>query len=141
VSQNICCKIKLKSIIDRRGALVQVQNISDIPFAIKRIFYIYDVPKNKKRGSHAHKKQSQFLICIKGKLKINIKIYKKNKVFNLCNPKEGLYIPPRVWLENINFSNKDKSILLVLTNGNFNENDYIRNYSDYLEFLKKNNII
>jgi dTDP-4-dehydrorhamnose 3,5-epimerase-like enzyme len=139
--QNVCYKIKLKSIIDRRGVLVQVQNISDIPFAIKRIFYIYDVPKNKKRGSHAHKKQSQFLICIKGELKINIKIYKKNKVFNLCNPNEGLYIPPRVWLENINFSNKGNSILLVLTNGNFTENDYIRNYSDYLEFIKKNNII
>ena len=79
--QRNCYKIKLKSIIDKRGVLVQVQNITDIPFAFKRIFYIYDVPKNKKRGCHAHKKQSQFLICIKGKLKINITINQKKKNF------------------------------------------------------------
>ena len=130
-----CKKIKLKTIVDSRGSLVQIQKNSIIPLNIKRIFYIYGVPKNKNRGFHAHKKQSQLIICMSGILRVKIKINTITKYFQLSNKNEGLYIPPKIWVDEIKF-NKN-TVAMVIVDDVFKEDDYLRNYDEYLKFTKK----
>lgn len=117
------------------GFLIALEGNREIPFNIKRIYYIYNVPKEIKRGFHAHKKLEQVLICVNGNVKIKVDGGNEKKIIELNNPNKGLYVGPSVWHEMYDF---DKSaVLLVLASEYYNENDYIRNYEEFMKY--KNN--
>lgn len=129
-----CEIIDLNKKFDKRGKLVIVENNKEVPFKIKRIYYIYDVNSNKDRGGHAHRKLSQLLIALKGTLKISIYIGKKLKKYSLSNPSKGLLIPPGIWVDKINFSNN--AVALAIVDDLYKENDYLRDFDNYLKFLE-----
>ncbi len=134
ISLNDCKKIKLPKIEDSRGNLTVIENTIHIPFDVKRVFYIYDIPTAKKRGAHAHKTLEQFLICLSGGLDVHIDDGINKKEIHLNRPWEGLYIPPMIWASEKNFD--PGTVYLVLCSDLYDESDYIRNYSDYLEYIK-----
>lgn len=126
-----CMILKFKDIISKYGNLVPVEGKFDIPFDIKRIFYIYNVDSNLTRGHHAHRKIQQVLICVHGSVKVKCKTPTEECVYELTDPSEGLYIGPMVWGEQFDYSND--AVLLVLTSDYFDESEYIRNYDIYVE--------
>lgn len=127
--------IKFKDIIDRYGHLTPIESKIDIPFEIKRIYYITGVEQGVTRGFHSHRKLHQVLICVNGSVKIRVKNPKEEEVVELNNPSVGLYIGPLVWREMFDFS--EGSVLLVLASEYYDEGDYIRNYDFYLEEAKR----
>jgi len=129
-----CAVITLPSIKNRAGNITPVHNSAEIPFDIKRIFYLYDVPGGESRGAHAHKECHQFLIAAGGSFEVLLDDGKSQKVIQLNRPYTGLHIPPMIWASEINFSSG--SICLSLASHLYNENDYIREYSKYLNFRK-----
>jgi len=116
---------------DPRGNLTIVENNKHVPFEIKRVFYIYDVPTAESRGAHAHKTLHQFLVCLSGSFDVELDDGHAKKVKHLNRPWEGLYIPPMIWAAETNFD--PSTVCLVLCSGIYNKDDYIR---DYQEFLK-----
>ena len=119
---------------DERGQLVALEQYKDIPFEIKRVYYMYDTGKGVRRGFHAHKSLEQILICIHGSCKILLDNGKEKKIVSLEKPYEGLYISNDMWREMYDFS--PDAVLMVLASDYYKEEDYIRNYDDFLEFLK-----
>ena len=118
---------------DERGHLVIVEGMKDIPFDIKRIFYIYGSEHDVVRGKHANRKSEFVLINVAGTSKVRVRDGKGNEaVFSLNRPHTGIYLPTMVWKEMYDFS-KD-SVLLVLASEHFDSTEYIRNYA---EFVKK----
>lgn len=124
--------IKFPHLLDQRGSLVFVEGINHIPFDIKRVYYLYDVPTGQKRGGHAHKELWQILIAISGSFEVHLTDGNKNVQYNLNNPSEGLLITPMVWRDLKNFSSN--SVCLVMASEIYDENDY---YRDYNEFIQK----
>ena len=117
------------------GFLTALEGDREIPFDIKRIYYVYTVPKEIKRGFHAHKRLEQILICMSGSVKIKVDNGNEKRIFELSNPSKGLYIGPGIWREMYDF---DKSaVLLVLASEYYNEEDYIRDYEEFLKMIKK----
>lgn len=121
---------------DDRGQLVALEEGKDIPFEIKRVYYMYDTGEGVHRGYHAHKSLEQILICIHGSCKILMDNGEEKKIVSLEKPYEGLYISNNIWREMFDFS--PDAVLMVLASDFYNEEDYIRNYEDFLEFVKKN---
>lgn len=126
--------IKLPDLGDERGGLVSIESQKNIPFEIKRIYYIFDT-QDKPRGFHAHKNLSQVLICIKGQCKIKLDNGREKKTVLLDNPKQGLLIENLIWREMHDFS--DDCVLLVLASNYYDESDYIRDYDDFLKEVNK----
>lgn len=122
---------KFKRISNKYGSLTPIEAGHDIPFDIKRVYYIYDVPEKIRRGFHSHNRLHQALICVKGSVKITLKTPVDEKTVLLDSPVEGLYIGPMVWREMHDFS--EDAVLLVLASENYDESDYIRNYDMYLD--------
>ena len=122
--------IWLPKIADRSGNITAVNGNFDIPFAIKRVFYLYDIPGGESRGAHAHKECHQFLVAASGSFDVMVDDGYCKKVFNLNRPYFGLHIPPGIWAEEFNFSSG--GICLVLASHNYDERDYIRSYDEYL---------
>ena len=120
---------------DKWGKLVALEGNGDIPFHIRRVYYIYGVEDGVRRGFHSHKKLQQILICVHGSVKILLKTPKKEETVTLDKANEGLYIGPNIWREMYDFS--PDAVLLVLASAHYNENDYIRNYDDYLKYYEK----
>lgn len=121
---------------DDRGQLVALEEFKDIPFKIKRVYYMYDIRRNGvRRGYPAHKNLEQILICIHGTCKILLDNGKEKKVVPLEKPYEGLYVANNMWREMFDFS--PDAVLLVLASELYDESDYIRNYDDFLEFIKE----
>lgn len=116
---------------DKRGQLVSLEEFRDIPFRIKRVYYMYDTTKGVVRGCHAHKSLQQILICIHGSCKIRLDNGREKKEILLEKPYEGLYISNAVWREMFDFSSD--AVLMVLASELYEESDYIRNYDDFLE--------
>lgn len=133
-SINDCRLISLPQIRNRAGNITPIHNSIEIPFDIKRIFYLYDIPGGESRGAHAHKECHQFLLAASGSFEVMVNDGKEQKVISLNRPYLGIHIPPMIWASEINFSSG--SICLVLASHLYNENDYIRDYKDYLESLK-----
>lgn len=129
-----CSLIKFKNINGEYGSLIPIEENFDVPFQIKRVFYIYGVGSNIIRGHHALRKSHQILICIKGKVKIRVKTPYEEDIVELSNPSEGIYMGKLIWREMFDFS--EDAVLLVLASEYFDENDYIRNYDFYLEEAK-----
>lgn len=127
-----CKVVKLGQIGDRNGHITVVTNNSEIPFAVKRVFYLYDIPGGESRGAHAHKECHQFLVAVSGAFDVVLDDGKNKHQVQLNNPNTGLHIVPGIWASEVNFSSG--SVCLVLASQEYTESDYIRNYSDYLKF-------
>lgn len=127
-----CSVIELQKISNRAGNITPVSNGVCIPFDIKRIFYIYDIPGGEDRGAHAHKECHQFLIAASGSFEIELNDGHSKRTISLNRPYYGLHIPPGVWAAEKGFSSG--AVCLVLTSHKYNEADYIRDYDEYLEF-------
>lgn len=123
-------KIKFKSIGDSRGSLISFEEYKNIPFKIKRVYFLYDNDKGLSRGFHAHIKLKQVLVCITGSCEIIIDDGKVRTNYKLNNPEVGLYIEGCLWRE-IHHISKD-CILAVLADEYYDENDYIRDYDQFL---------
>jgi len=130
-----CCLVKFKSIADRYGSLTPIEGKIDIPFEIKRVYYITKVGPDVTRGFHSHRTLHQVLICLNGSVKIKLKNPVSEEIVELNDSSVGLYIGPYVWREMYDFS--EGSVLLVLASDYYKEEDYIRNYDFYLEEAKK----
>lgn len=121
--------IKIPKIEDTRGNLSVIEN-DIIPFEIKRVYYLYDVPAGAERGGHAHKEQKEFLIALSGSFDVILNDGKSEKVISLNKPFEGLLINEGIWRELKNFSSG--SVCLVLASAIFDEEDYIRDFDEFL---------
>ncbi|MGI6747113.1 MAG: sugar 3,4-ketoisomerase [Anaerovoracaceae bacterium] len=124
-----------RQVSDDSGSLIAIEQCNDIPFEIKRVYYIFNVGEGVRRGYHAHKKLEQYLICIHGSCSILLDNGTEQKTFLLDNPAIGLYVGPGTWREMYDFS--QGAVLLVLASEYFDENDYIRDYDTFLNFLKE----
>ena len=128
-----CHLLHLKQLGDRNGHITSINNSFEIPFAVKRIFYLYDIPGGESRGAHAHKECHQFLVAASGSFEVLLDdgITKRQVLLN--RPDLGLHIPPGIWASEINFSSG--SICLVLASHEYNEGDYLRNYNEFLNYI------
>ena len=120
---------------DKRGMLVALEEMKDIPFEVKRVYYMYDTVAGVRRGYHAHKALQQILIAIHGSCKIHLDDGNDTAEVVLDKPYEGLYLSNNVWREMYDFS--DDADLIVLASEYYDENDYIRNYHDFLKFVRE----
>lgn len=120
---------------DDRGMLVALEEFDDIPFEIKRVYYMYDTKEGVHRGFHAHKNLEQILICIYGSCDVLLDNGKQKKIVSLEKPYEGLYVPNNMWREMYNFS--QDAVLMVLASEHYVEADYIRDYDEFLKFVKE----
>lgn len=120
---------------DERGQLVALEEFKDIPFQIRRVYYMYDTVDGVTRGSHAHKCLQQILICIHGSCKIRLNDGCEEQIVLLDKPYDGLYISNNMWREMFDFS--PDAVLLVLASEVYDESDYIRDYDEFLKFSKK----
>jgi len=122
-------EIKFKKYLDKWGGLVPVEAGNDIPFDIKRVYYIFEVKDGVRRGFHSHRDLEQALICVHGSVKILVKTpYEEDNIL-LDDPTKALYIGPMVWREMYDFS--PDAVLLVLASEHYTESDYIRDYDKY----------
>lgn len=119
---------------DDRGQLVAIETGVDIPFEVKRVYYIYDTLSDVHRGCHAHRDLQQILICVHGKCKILLDNGYERESVLLDNPNEGLYITKDMWREMYDFS--EETVLLVLASRHYDESDYIRNYDDFIRMVR-----
>lgn len=122
---------------DHRGQLVALEEGKEIPFQVKRVYYMYDTVEGVRRGYHAHKCLEQILICVHGSCKILLDNGKETAVVNLDTPFEGLYISNDMWREMYDFSSD--AVLMVLASELYDEADYIRNYDEFLKFVEEKN--
>lgn len=122
---------------DWRGMLVALEENKEIPFPIKRVYYIFDNLLDVRRGFHAHKKLEQILICVSGECTIHVDDGKETKEIVLNTPNVGLYIAGCIWREMYNFSKG--AVLVVLASDYYDESDYIRNYDEFLKYVKEGN--
>jgi len=123
--------IDIPKIKDRRGNLSVIEK-DCIPFDIKRVYYLYDVPSDAYRGGHAHKEQLELLIALSGSFNVVLDNGKNKQTITLNKPNKGLLIPTGVWRELEDFS--AGSVCLVLASDEFLESDYIRDYNDFKSF-------
>ena len=124
-----CEIISFPKIGDYRGNLTFIEGDEHVPFDIRRVYYIYDVPAGKSRGGHAHKKVHQVIIAISGSFDVIIDDGSERGKFTLNTPYVGLYIPNLVWRDIVNFSTG--AVLMVLASEHYDENDYIRDYEEF----------
>ncbi|MDR2886864.1 MAG: FdtA/QdtA family cupin domain-containing protein [Bacteroidales bacterium] len=127
--------IELPKILDARGNLSFIEENNQIPFKIERAYWIYDVPGGTARGGHAFKEQCEFIVALSGSFDVILEEEKDKRTFHLNRSHYGLYVPNMVWRQMENFSSN--SIALVLASTSFDENDYIREYNQYIQFKKK----
>ena len=125
-----CRIIELPKIADPRGNLTFIEGGHHVPFEIKRVFYLYDVPTGEDRGAHAHKELHQFLVCLAGSFDVSIDDGISRKTVHLNRPWKGLHIPPMIWASEVNFD--PGSVCLVLASAPYMESDYYRDYEQYL---------
>lgn len=119
---------------DERGQLVALEEFNDIPFEIKRVYYMYETKEDVRRGYHAHKNLEQILICIHGSCKVLLDNGTEKKIISLERPYEGLYVPNNMWREMYDFS--PDAVLVVLASEVYKEEDYIRNYDEFLRLVE-----
>jgi len=128
------CKIvELPKITDPRGNLSFVEGGVHIPFEIKRVYYLYDVPGGADRGSHAHRKLSQFVIAMSGSFDVVLDDGRNKRRFHLNRSHYGLYICPMMWRDLDNFSSG--AVCMVMASERYEESDYIRNYEQFISLI------
>ncbi len=125
-----CCMIPFKRISGSLGSLTAIEGNQDVPFDIKRIYYITGVPGDVTRGFHSHRKLEQVLLCLNGSVKIRVKTPFDEEVVALNEDSCGLYISHMVWREMFDFT--PGAVLMVMASAHYTEDDYIRDYEAYL---------
>lgn len=128
--------IDIPKMSDHRGNLSVVEQFRNVPFEIKRLFWIYGVPEGQGRAAHAHKEQDQFIIPISGQFKIKLDNGSFTESFIMDKPYQGLLVHPGIWISLEDFS-KD-AVCLVLAPEVYEESDYMREYDEFLEWIEKN---
>lgn len=132
---NDCKIIDLRKIHDVRGNLTPIEGGGDIPFYIKRIYYLYDVPSGESRGAHAHKELQQLIIAANGSFTITLDDGYNKKSFTLNRPYQGLYVVPGIWRDLDDFSSG--AVLLCLASEHYQAEDYIRDYNKFIAYKKQ----
>ena len=130
-----CRIINLPKICDDRGNLTFIENLNHIPFDIRRVYYLYNIPETKSRGAHGHIGLEQLVIAISGAFDITLDDADTKKTFHLNSPEYGLYVSKGIWRNINNFSTN--AVCLVLASHPYDESDYIRNYDEFIELMKK----
>lgn len=128
---NKCQVIELHKVKGEKGNIVIAEGNLEIPFDIKRIFYIYEVSRDTMRGAHANRNSEFVLICVKGSVKVKIKYAKEEEIYTLDVEDKGLYIPKMVWKEMYDFS--EDAILLCISSKEYDPQEYIREYDKFLQ--------
>ena len=126
--------LNLPKITDSRGNLTFIEADNHIPFEIKRVYWIYDVPGGEIRGGHAFKEQQEFIVALSGSFDIVLDDGREKKIFHLNRSYNGLFVPKGIWRQMENFSTN--SLALVLSSTEYNINDYILNYSKFKKYTK-----
>ena len=129
-----CNIVYLPQIGDRSGHITAINNFDEIPFEVNRVFYLYDIPGGESRGAHAHRECHQFLVAASGSFEVLLDDGKSMRQVVLNRPHLGLHIPPGIWASEINFSSG--AICLVLASLVYSEDDYIRDYNEFLKHKK-----
>jgi dTDP-4-dehydrorhamnose 3,5-epimerase-like enzyme len=129
-----CHVIDLARHRHENGSLSVVENTDQYPFNVKRVFYLYDVPADTKRGGHSHHRAQELIIAAGGSFDVTLDDGKTRKTFTLNRPYRALYIPAGIWRTLENFSGS--SVCLVLTSEEYSEADYVRDYSTFLDLTK-----
>ena len=119
----------------RKGNISVVQNHDTIPFDVKRIYYIFDVPGGESRGAHAHKQLSQLIVAVSGSFRVTLDDGDVKRSFILNRPYEGLYVKPGIWRDLDDFSSG--AVCMVLASDIYDKDDYIRNYKEFIDFRNK----
>ena len=133
-----CHVIEIPKIADARGNLSFIEGGVHIPFDIKRVYYLYDVPGGSYRGSHAHKNLHQFVVAISGSFDIVLDDGKDKKRFHLNRSYSGLYVCPMMWRDLDNFSSG--SVCMVLASARYDETDYIRNHEEFVKLAAQGKV-
>ena len=127
--------IELPKIYDPRGNLTVAEQMKNVPFEVKRVYWTYDVPAGERRGGHAHKECVEFIIAVSGSFTVTLDDGKGNrKDFHLNHPWEGLLVPTGIWRTLEDFSSG--AVCLVLASELFDEDDYVYDYNDFLEYVR-----
>lgn len=129
-----CNLVYLPKLGDRVGHITPVTGNKELPFQIKRVFYLYDIPGGESRGAHAHYECHQFLVAVSGAFEVLLDDGNSKRQVLLNRPDLGLWIPPGIWASEINFSSG--AVCLVLASEKYDEKDYIRDYDDYLKLIR-----
>jgi dTDP-4-dehydrorhamnose 3,5-epimerase-like enzyme len=127
--------VDFKTLGDERGSLIALEENYNTPFAIKRVYYIFDTKKDVRRGYHAHLALKQMAICVKGSCKFLLDDGIKQEQIKLSRPDQGLLIEGLIWREMYDFS--EDCVLMVLADEHYDENDYIRDYDDFLKEVSR----
>lgn len=128
-----CKLITLSRHHHENGNLTVVEDFNEVPFKIKRVYYLYDIPGGEERGGHAHKALYQLIVAISGSFTVNITDGKESKSITLNRPYEALLIVPGIWRTLDNFSSG--SVCAVIASELYDENDYIRNYDEFISLI------
>jgi hypothetical protein len=128
-----CSVLELSVTKSPFGRITPVEPNIDVPFEIRRIYYLYDIPNGAERGGHAHKELKQLIIAASGAFTVILNDGKQKRIVELNRPQFGLYIVPGIWRDLINFSSG--AICLVLVSEFYSETDYIRDYSQYINYI------
>ena len=119
---------------DRKGNISVVENNKDIPFEVKRVYYLYDVPGGESRGAHAHKELSQLIIAASGSFTVTLDDGNVKRTFLLNRQYQGLYVKTGIWRDLDDFSSG--SVCLVLASHPYDEKDYIRDYEEFIKYKR-----
>ena len=130
--------IDLPKISVGRGCLGVVETGQHIPYDIKRVFYLYDIPENEVRGGHAHKELQQFIVAVSGSFDVILDTGEDKERVSMRGSEVGLHINPMVWVDLENFS--ASAVCMVLASDRYLESDYYRNYAEYLDALRNKKI-
>ncbi len=117
---------------DRKGNLTVIENLKSVPFDVKRTYYLYDIPGGESRGGHAHKGLYQLIVAVSGSFTVTLDDGELKRTFFLNRPYQGLMVVPGIWRTLDEFSSG--SVCMVLASEGYSEDDYIRNYNDFLKF-------
>jgi hypothetical protein len=131
----LCRLIELPKILDSRGNLTFIEGNRHIPFEIKRVFFIYDIPTAANRGAHAHRTLQEFLVCMSGSFNVNLDDGYQKRIIHLNKPWQGLYLPNMIWVSESDFVHG--SICMVLASTFYLEADYYRDYSEFLRDVRE----
>lgn len=123
----------MPKIIDPRGNLTVAEQLKNIPFEVKRVYWVYDVPSGECRGGHAHKQCREFIVAVNGSFTVTLNDGREQETFLLNHPYQGLLVETGIWRTLDDFSSG--AVCLVLASELFEEEDYIREYDEYIEYL------
>ena len=127
--------VQLQKHGDERGRLVALEDQRNVPFPIRRVYYLFETKSDIRRGFHAHRELKQLAIVVRGSCRFHLDDGKEKIDLLLDNPAQGLLLPPMLWHEMYDFS--DDCVLMVLADGHYDESDYIRGYDEFVEIAKQ----